>query len=225
MDAPPREPLKIDVKNTKPFVEQPLVRTSKTQTIPPETINPEKASEIFRANNVQLEDGNFALSSIKNQTEVNLQKYIGQIEIPVLEQVENPVIEYLTAEKVFKKPEILKLRLHPAELGMVEVQFKKNEAGNIEIHFQAENEITKQILAEGFDSLHNALQDNGLQIERLEISNSLLSSSGFEAGGKNPSETEIIENRENEAEIDDDLENENDESDRDEPERLVNLRA
>ena len=118
---------------------------------------------------------------------------------------------------------ILKMRLRPAELGVVEVKLEKSESGKIHLHLQTESDATQQILTADLGALRESLQNAGWQIERLEISSGLLSSAGSE-NRENPSrQAETVEKAfVQTGALDDDSENTDDSKF---SHRLVNLRA
>ncbi len=97
-------------------------------------------------------------------------------ELPVdadslIEQVEKPIIEMSEALVEDGEPILLKFRLKPAELGMVEIRLEKNAAGKLSVHFQTESEIATKVLNESFDRLRHALQDSGWSIDEMNASN------------------------------------------------------
>jgi flagellar hook-length control protein FliK len=71
----------------------------------------------------------------------------------------------------------MKMRLHPAELGTVEIRLERNDAGVLDAHFKTGNDAARDLLAKSLDQLRESLQNAGWQIGRMEIS-----SSPFSAG-------------------------------------------
>ena len=141
----------------------------------------------------------------------------------VFEQVSaNLTTESLTFIGKTDKPNILKLRLRPAELGGVEISLEKSESGKLIAHFQTESETTREILVERFDDLQNALQNAGWQVEKLEISCNSSLSAGNENRDKQSRQPETAENKSTQT---DNFENVSETAEDSNPNRLVNLRA
>lgn len=117
---------------------------------------------------------------------------------------------------------IIKMRLRPAELGVVEVRMEKSDSGAIQVHLNAESEATQQILTADLDRLRESLQTAGWQIERLEISSGLSSSTGSENRESSSRQAETVENGFVQT---DDFDEVSENTDDSTPNRLVNLRA
>jgi flagellar hook-length control protein FliK len=93
----------------------------------------------------------------------------------MLEQIKPAVIQ-LAAAVANEGKQILKMRLHPAELGTVEIRLEKNSAGVLEAHFKTDTDTAKHFLTQGLDALRNSLQNAGWQVGRVEISTGAFSS-------------------------------------------------
>ncbi|HEV7644441.1 MAG TPA: flagellar hook-length control protein FliK [Pyrinomonadaceae bacterium] len=93
----------------------------------------------------------------------------------MLEQIKPAVIQ-LAAATANEGKQILRMRLHPAELGTVEIRLEKNAAGVLEAHFKTDTEGAKHFLTQGLDALRNSLQNAGWQVGRVEISTGAFSS-------------------------------------------------
>lgn len=89
----------------------------------------------------------------------------------LLEQIQPAVIQ-LAAAAMNEGKQVLKMRLHPAELGTVEIRLERNDAGVLEAHFKTDNETARHFLTQGLDGLRNSLQNAGWQVGRVEISSS-----------------------------------------------------
>lgn len=110
----------------------------------------------------------------------------------VFEQIEPKVLQLLTLQSHENEKKILKMRLHPAELGTVEIRLEKDAvSGKLNAHFQTESETTKQILTQSLDQLRDSLQNSGWQIEQLEISCNSFSSSNQGNAGENASQRQF----------------------------------
>ncbi len=112
----------------------------------------------------------------------------------VLEQIEPQLTQLAVFDGGMSEKKILKMRLHPAELGAVEIRLEKDANGKIEAHFQTENETTHKILSENLDRLRDSLQNAGWQIERLEITCNQFSSGERGSGENGKRQFETSEN-------------------------------
>ena len=93
------------------------------------------------------------------------------------------VIKELSAKiSQSREPQLIKLRLRPAELGAVEIRVERNLDGKINAHLTTHLEATKQILTENISELRNSLQRAGWQVDHLEISCSSFSTANLDSG-------------------------------------------
>lgn len=121
-----------------------------------------------------------------------------------------------------EKASILKMRLHPADLGMVEIRLERTESGSLNASLHTENETARQALSAGLEGLRDVLQNEGWVIERLEVASGLTSSAGSEQRESSSRETEQFENKFADTNsFDNDSVTEDDST----ADRLVNLRA
>ncbi|MEP6901840.1 MAG: flagellar hook-length control protein FliK [Actinomycetota bacterium] len=112
----------------------------------------------------------------------------------IAEQINPHLLELaaLTAQK--NEKQTLKMRLHPAELGTVEIILERNSSGTLNACFQTETEGARQALTKNLDQLRDSLQNAGWQIGRMEITNGSLSSTA-DGHRENPSrQSESVEN-------------------------------
>ncbi len=93
----------------------------------------------------------------------------------LFEQIK-PVVIQLAAATANEGKQILRMRLHPAELGTVEIRLERNDAGVLEAHFKTDTEGAKHFLTQGLDALRHSLQNAGWQVGRVEISTGAFSS-------------------------------------------------
>ena len=115
----------------------------------------------------------------------------------------------------------MKMRLHPAELGNVEITLEKNSSGAITARFQTESEQTRQILDQGLEHLRTALEHAGFQVAELHISHDASLAAGGDAQKNSPQNFGRAEQRSApDGGPDGVLTNEDEHND-----RLVNLRA
>ncbi|MCY7345025.1 MAG: flagellar hook-length control protein FliK [Pyrinomonadaceae bacterium] len=89
------------------------------------------------------------------------QKIFAQVEPRLLQ-----IVSMMTDENEKK---VMKMRLHPAELGTIEVRLEKNSAGILIAHFQTETEAVRQSLAQNIEQLRDSLQNSGWQVEQLNV--------------------------------------------------------
>lgn len=102
----------------------------------------------------------------------------------VFDQVEPRLLELISLNQKDPEKRALKMRLSPADLGMVEITVERNEAGRINAHFQTESQATREILNESLVQLRDSLEKSGVQVGEIDISCTTLSSNGNEGRGK-----------------------------------------
>jgi Flagellar hook-length control protein FliK len=234
---------KSDVKSVGDLVfKKSDIEETKATEITPITTVESLAFETATGNSGLIERKNSKLIANNNSAE-NLQIQSFDKQVSSFETISNPeesskIAE--TSEKVFRqieahiaketlvftpnidKPNILKLRLRPAELGTVEIKLEKDASGKLTAHFQTETEATKQILVERFEGLQNALQNAGWQIDKLDFSTKSFSTAGNENREDQSRQTETRENRNGQTER---LEGVLEKKDESSTNRLVSLRA
>ena len=86
------------------------------------------------------------------------------------------------------------MRLHPADLGSVEIRLEKNNAGTLNAYFRTETDGAKQALTQNLEQLRDSLQNAGWQIGQMEITNSSSSSTAGQHHQNNPRQSESVEN-------------------------------
>ncbi len=90
------------------------------------------------------------------------------------------VIKELSAKiSQLREPQLIKLRLRPAELGTVEIRVEQNLDGKINAHLTTHLESTRQIFTENISELRSSLQQAGWQVDHLEISCESFSTANF----------------------------------------------
>ena len=141
--------------------------------------SPNKLPKLFREVSSFFEVSDLAM---KNQA----QKVETAAPVPteganVAAQIEPQVVQMIAAAIRTEKPQILKMRLNPAELGGVEIKIEKDANGKINAHFTTEKEETQKILTENIAQLRDSLQDSGWQVERVEVSCDSFSFGGNDA--------------------------------------------
>lgn len=143
------------------------------------------------------------------------------------ERIFEQIASRLTGEisvfaRATEETNIIEMRLRPAELGVVEVRMEKSDSGAIQVHLNAESDATQQILTADLDRLRESLQTAGWQIERLEVSSGLSSSTGSENRENSSRQTETVETGFVQT---DDFDQVSENTEDSTPNRLVNLRA
>jgi hypothetical protein len=104
----------------------------------------------------------------------------------VLEQVTPKMMELAASvvATVSGEKQIMKMRLHPAELGTVEIHLEKDASGTLSAHFKTDNEASRQILNKNLDQLRDALNNAGIQVGQMDASGKLSTSSDGSAGSR-----------------------------------------
>lgn len=64
---------------------------------------------------------------------------------------------------------LLKMRLHPAELGSVEIELEKDAGGTLTARIHTESAAARHILVEGLDQLRDSLQNSGWTVGDLQV--------------------------------------------------------
>lgn len=103
----------------------------------------------------------------------------------ISEQVEMKMTELAAKVEQTKETQILKMRLHPAELGTVEIHLEKNANGHLQAHFSTETETARTALHENIDQLRNTLEKAGWQIGTVEVSSSTTSTTQYGGNQQN----------------------------------------
>lgn len=138
----------------------------------------------------------------------------------ILDQVKPGLLELaaLTAKKNEKQS--MKMRLHPAELGAVEISLERNSSGALSAHFITENEGARQALTNNLDQLRDSLQKSGWQVGQLDVSSNPSSSTADQNREHRSRQNEVVGGQtfDHRSDKPEDLE-------QDSSSRLLNLRA
>lgn len=78
---------------------------------------------------------------------------------------------------------LLKMRLHPAELGSVEVELERDPSGVVNARIHTESAAAQHILVEGLEQLRDSLLNSGCRVGQLNVESGLGSSAGDASGG------------------------------------------
>lgn len=139
----------------------------------------------------------------------------------ITEQITPRLLEMAASVEKKDEKEILRLRLHPAELGTVEITLERDSSGVLNAHFKTETEGAKQALSNGLEMLRENLQKAGWEIGQMDISNgSSNSATDNQNRQNNQQKSEWIENF-----IFNRSAEQPDESENNSPTRLLNLLA
>jgi len=107
-----------------------------------------------------------AVSEVKTETVAELLKQAKE----TVDQLKPGLIELaaLTARKNEKQS--MRMRLHPAELGTVDISLERNSNGRLNAHFNTANDNAREVLTQNLDQLRESLQNAGFQIGQLQVS-------------------------------------------------------
>lgn len=157
-----------------------------------------------------VKDTKVVETNLKNQTDPT----------KIAEQINPHLLEMAGLVEKRQEKEILKLRLHPAELGTVEITLEKNSSGVLNAHFKTETAEAQQALSKGLEQLRETLQNNGWNIGQMDITSGSNSTTDNQNRQNNQQKSEWIENfafnRSSE---------QPDETENNSPKRLLNLQA
>jgi hypothetical protein len=112
----------------------------------------------------------------------------------MIDQINPHLLELAAMADRKKEKQTLKLRLHPAELGTVEIRLEKNSSGTLNAYFQTETEGARQALTQNLDQLRDSLQNAGWQVGQMEISNGANSSTANQHRESNSRQSDGLEN-------------------------------
>jgi hypothetical protein len=138
----------------------------------------------------------------------------------ITEQINPHLLELAVLVGEKDEKEILKMRLHPAELGMVEITLERDSSGVLNANFKTETAEAQQALSNGLEQLRDNLQNSGWEIGRLEITNNSNSTTDNQPRQQNQPKAEWLENF-----IFNHSSAQPDETEKNSPQRLLNLLA
>ena len=102
----------------------------------------------------------------------------------ILKQIEPKFRGLKPSQSHENETQSLKMRLHPAELGAVEITLVRHESGSVSAQITAETEAAYASLNDNMIQLRESLENAGLQIEKLEVGHRSASSTG-QGGNQN----------------------------------------
>ena len=102
-----------------------------------------------------------------------------------------PEIVALAAHAGQLEKKTMRMRLHPAELGTVEIRLEKSADNRLTAHLHAETEAARNAIGARLDELRTSLSDAGWVVEQLEVTYQQSSPFGSNAGdGRNMPQNE-----------------------------------
>lgn len=102
----------------------------------------------------------------------------------VLSQIDGRLIQLANSLRSHGDRNVLKMRLHPAELGSVEITVVRHRSGSVTATIAAEREYTSSTLSENVGQLRDSLEKAGLLVEKIEVDLRPSSSSTMGQGEK-----------------------------------------
>lgn len=102
----------------------------------------------------------------------------------VLSQIDGRLIQLANSLRSNGDRNVLKMRLHPAELGSVEITVVRHRSGSVTTSIAAEREHTSSTLSENVSQLRDSLEKAGLLVEKIEVDLRPSSSSTMGQGEK-----------------------------------------
>lgn len=102
----------------------------------------------------------------------------------VLSQIDGQLIQLANSLRSNGDRNVLKMRLHPAELGSVEITVVRHRSGSVTATIAAEREHTSSTLSENVGQLRDSLEKAGLLVEKIEVDLRPSSSSTMGQGEK-----------------------------------------
>ena len=101
----------------------------------------------------------------------------------VLSQIDVRLIQLANSLRSNGDRNVLKMRLHPAELGSVEITVVRHRSGSVTATISTEREHTSSTLNENIGQLRDSLEKAGLLVEKVEVDLRPSSSSTMGQGG------------------------------------------
>jgi flagellar hook-length control protein FliK len=156
---------------------------------------PKKEINLSEAeNNVSVNFDKFWENSSKDQKIVETVQNNQSDPAKITEQINPHLLELAALADKKNEKQTLKMRLHPAELGTVEIKLERNSSGTLNAYFQTETEGARAALTNNLDQLRDSLQNAGWQIGQMEITNGSLSSTADHHRENRSRQSESVEN-------------------------------
>ncbi|MBS1792394.1 MAG: flagellar hook-length control protein FliK [Acidobacteria bacterium] len=101
----------------------------------------------------------------------------------IVEQIAPQILQMVRTVDREKQNQTLRMRLHPAELGTVEIRLERGSNGALNAYFQTETDAARKVLTTSLDQLRENLHKCGLEIGQIEISTGTSSSNADRNAG------------------------------------------
>lgn len=150
-----------------------------------EKVSEHKFSKILREiTDVVQKDETVKTDSVKTE---NSEPTFVSNSSEISEQISSHLVQVAARAEEKKEKQILKMRLHPAELGTVEIQLEKNSNGVLEAKFTTQTDRAGEALSENIEQLRNTLEKAGWNVGTIEVSTNTTSGQ-FSQNQQNPNQ-------------------------------------
>ncbi len=112
----------------------------------------------------------------------------------IAEQINPHLLELAALADKKNEKQTLRMRLHPAELGTIEIKLERNDSGTLNAYFKTETDGARAALTSNLEQLRETLQNAGWQIGQMEITNSPTASTANQHRENNQRQSESVEN-------------------------------
>ena len=219
------EPALISNVGSEPPIghETPLLKTINVQSITADN-KPEASVQLTEEQpEIFFEQLSMSVKKEAKINEANFSRFVENVD--VFEQIDKPLLQAAILNAKTDEPQILKMRLRPAELGTIEIRLEKTDAGTVKVQFQTETESARHILTESFEQLKTSLQNSGVQVEQIEVVTNQFLSGGNERRENESSKPATAENQTKEGKNFGGNADETDELKESQSKRLLSMRA
>ena len=115
-------------------------------------------------------------------------------ETDIIKQIDAQMLQLADFPARKEGKQVLRMKLNPEELGTVEIQLEKTASGSISAHFRTDNDSAKHILTNNLEQLRESLQNLGMQVGQLDISNGNSNAAGQQFRENSQRNYEAVEN-------------------------------
>jgi flagellar hook-length control protein FliK len=142
-------------------------RQTEHETVRGETVQSRDSVDIFSSVLDKFRNTDApAVNDVKNETVAELLKQAKE----TIEQLKPGLIELASLAARRNEKQTMRMRLHPAELGTVDISLERNSAGGLNAHFNTANDSAREVLTHNLDQLRESLQNAGWQVGQLQVS-------------------------------------------------------
>lgn len=110
----------------------------------------------------------------------------------VADQVNPHLLELAAMASRKQDKQTMKLRLHPAELGSVEIRLERTEAGAVNAFFTTETDGARQALTQNMDQLRDSLRQSGWQVGQMDVASGGTSDAGRQQNESQPRNSQVF---------------------------------